>query len=397
MRRRIGTNVVVGVVCLVFTALVCSPALGADEDQERLARQVVETTANIQPGDVVVIAGGQHTTDLMEAVASEVWKAGGMCTMLLQTDRANRARYADAPEKYLGQEPKYFAEWLKHIDVWIGLPGTENPQMVLADIPEQRFAKVSHANQVIMDMLNDARLRVVVIGYPTKEQASINGLDYSTYAAMQWKAVSTDYRRVSEQGNRLRNELQNAKTIRITTPHGTDITLRAEKRPIFLNDGIVTAEEARAKHFLTRFASLPGGDLIFAPIESSVNGKVVVPRHRCRYEPLTNVSFDLQDGRLRNFSATTGERCFEETMAPYAGPKDTVAFIEIGLNPELRVREAPGDYRPSGAAGMITLGLGDNVLLGGQNRDAGEFDFPLVNATLEVDGRVLIRNGEILR
>ena len=94
--------------------------------------------------------------------------------------------------------------------------------------------------------------------------------------------------------------------------------------------------------------------------------------------------------------AKQGGRCFEETIAPYSGPNKTIAYISIGLNPEWKVMEDGADFRPEGAAGMVTVGIGDNMLYGGKNRNAGSFSFPLVGATVEVDGRVVIKQGTLM-
>ncbi len=390
LTRAMPTIASVGV--LVFAG----PTATADEKLEQLARQVVGTSASVNPGDVVVIAGGKHTTELMEVFAVEVLKAGGMPTLFLSTDRLSRTRFAEMPERYLGQEPRYFAEWLKHVDVWIGLPGTENPKAVFADIPEKRMATSSKAARVIWDMLNDAKIRVVSIGYPTAEEAAQNGLDFSTYENMHWKAVHADYRKISDQGNRLKDYFRRAKSVRVTSPHGTDISFKVGGRPIFVNDGIVTEQEAKSKTFFTRLASLPGGSLTFAPIETSANGRVVVPKDRCRFEPLTDVSFEFKDGRLQNFRAARGARCFKEMMAAYTGSKDVFGSIQIGLNPEWKVIEDGGDFRPEDALGMVTIGIGFNELLGGANKDPGGFSFPIVGATIEIDGRVVIKDGKLM-
>src|SRR5690242_13965322 len=48
------------------------------EQLNKLAHQVTATSLAIHPGDVVIIDGGKHTIDLMEAIAVEAEKAGGM-------------------------------------------------------------------------------------------------------------------------------------------------------------------------------------------------------------------------------------------------------------------------------------------------------------------------------
>jgi len=61
------------------------------------------------------------------------------------------------------------------------------------------------------------------------------------------------------------------------------------------------------------------------------------------------------------------------------------------------VVEEGGDYRPGNAAGMVWLGIGGNSMLGGANKVEGEagFGIPVTNATVEIDGKVVVRNGEL--
>ncbi|HEX9973302.1 MAG TPA: aminopeptidase, partial [bacterium] len=323
-------------------------------------------------------------------------KAGGMINMFLDSDKVLKSYYQEVDEKYLDQEPTYFAEWLKHIDVWISLPGSENPKAVFADVPEERFAKIAKANQIVNDMLNASELRLVNIAYPTKEQAAINQLDFTAYEKMTWDAVNADYQQISQSGNKIKNMLQGAKKVKVTSPGGTNFSFSIGERSIFVNDGIVTEEEAKGALIFTRYASLPGGSVFLAPIESSANGKVVVPKNRCRYAPLTGVSFEFKDGKLQNFKAEQGAECFEETMAPYTGPKDMFGYFSIGLNPALKVIEDGGDYRPESAAGMVMIGVGDNQILGGNNKTQGGFGFALVNATVEIDGKTAVKDGKLI-
>jgi leucyl aminopeptidase (aminopeptidase T) len=148
---------------------------------------------------------------------------------------------------------------------------------------------------------------------------------------------------------------------------------------------------------VTRVASLPGGSIFFAPIETSANGKVAVPRERCQFKPLTGESFDFNQGHLENFKAESGGQCYTEAMAPYTGPKDMFASFSIGLNPAAKVMENPGDYRPDNAAGLVYIGVGDNQLLGGSNKvqGGGGFGFPIVNATVTIDGKTVVQDGKL--
>ncbi len=403
MKRRIAMRTlatvshVLAVTLLSFGFFTAVTVSAQERNFVELARKVVKTSANVKPGDVVVVYGGTHTIPFMEALAIEAQMSGGMPQMFLNSDRVNRSFFMDVSDKYLEQPPTFFAQWLKHINVWIGLPDVENRKAVYGDVPEERFAKANRAGQVVTDSLNASGVRVVFVGYPTKEDAAISQVDFDTFQKMHWDAVNADYKQISEKGNKLKNMLQGAKVVKIASPSGTDFTFSVGDRPIFVDDGIGTEERAKSKLFLNRFVSLPGGAVFFAPIETSAEGKVAVPRTQCKFAPMTAVSFDFKAGKLENFKAESGAKCFEETMAPYTGPKDMFGFFQIGLNPAMKVMENPGDYRPGRAAGLVEIGIGNNQLLGGNNKVQGEggFGFPIVNATVEIDGKVVVKDGQL--
>lgn len=385
--------------CAVVTVgvLAHSTARAQEKNYGELAGRIVKTSANVKPGEVVVVAGGKHDIALMEDLAIQAAKAGGLVTMFVDSDRFERAVYTEVPEQYLEQPPTFFAEWLKHMNVFIGLPGVEDPKATFGDVPQERFAKANKAGQVITDALNASGVRAVFVGYPSQSDAAVNQLDFATYQEVFWNAVGADYQKISEEGNKLKQMLQGAKSVRVTSPGGTDFTFSVGDRPIFVDAGIMTEEKAKSQYVLSRLVNLPSGTVYLAPIEASANGKVVIPRDRCQFKPLTGESFDFNRGHLENYKAENGAQCFADALAPYSGPKDMFGFFQIGLNPTAKVMENPGDYRPAYAAGLVTIGVGDNQLLGGSNKvqGGGGFTFSIVNPTVTIDGKAVVQDGKL--
>ncbi len=361
-----------------------------------LAARIVRDSVGVKPGDVVIINGGKHTIPLMEALAIETNKAGGFANMFLSSDRVDRSYFLDVPDKFLVQEPRYYAEWYKHANVFIGLPGAEDNKATFADIPEDRFAKASKASEFFAQIINDLPLRQIFINYPSKQDATEAKLDYEVYEKMIWDGINADYKTISVTGNNLKQLLQTSKTVHVTTPGGTDFSFAIGQRPVFVGDGIVTEEEAKAKMFMTRAASLPDGQVFVAPIETSANGKVVIPKANCNFEAMTGVSFEFKNGRMENFRAQTGTDCFNKKMAPYDGAKDMFARFSIGLNPALKVVEDKADFRPGAGAGVVTIAIGGNQFFGGSNKSSGGYWFPLTNATVEIDGKVIVKEGALV-
>jgi leucyl aminopeptidase (aminopeptidase T) len=384
-------------VATVLAAFAFFPAAALGQDEMRLAEQLVKTSASVQPGDHVVIAGGKHNMSMVEAIAIEAQKAGGMVTMLVNSDRVLRSTWTEVPDEYLRQVPTYWKQWLDAVDVWIGLPGVEDPKATFGDIPQQKFALAAESNQFFNDELNSTPLRGVSIEYPTVADAQQNGLDFDTYSAMQWAAVSADYAAISRRGNAIAETLRGADEIHITSPAGTDVRFAIGGRTVFVDDGIVTPDEADSKMFIERWATLPGGQVFTSIDEGSAEGTVVVAKTRCQYQPMTGIRFNIADGYIEDFEAGSNASCFEDAMEPFEKAASRLGSVSIGLNPALKVMEKNGaDYRPGDAAGMVWLSFGDNQLLGGKNETTGSMAFPIVNATVTVDGSVVVRDGVLV-
>ena len=381
----------------VLAAFTLSPAAALGQDEMRLAEQLVTTSASVQPGDHVVIAGGKHNMSMVEAIAIEANKAGGMVTMLVNSDRVFRSNWTEVPDEYLKHVPTYWKPWLDEVDVWIGLPAVENAQATFGDIPQQKFALAAESNQFFNDQLNSTPLRGVAIEYPTAAEAKQNGLDFGTYSAMQWAAVGADYGAISRRGNAIAEMLQGADEVHVTSPAGTDVRFAIGSRTVFVDDGIVTPDEADSKMFIERWATLPGGQVFTSIDEGSAEGTVAVAKTRCQYQPMTDVRFDIDDGYIGDFEAASNASCFESAMEPFEKAAMRLGGVSIGLNPALEVMEENGaDYRPGDAAGMVWLQFGDNQLLGGKNETTGGMSFPVVNATVTVDGTVIVRDGVLV-
>ena len=367
-------------------------------DLAELARRVVTTTIGVGAGDVVIVDGGKHTIPLMELMAIEAAKAGGMPNLWLESDRVLRAFLTEVPAAYLDQKPSYLSDWYGHTTVWIGLGAFENPKAIFADIPEAKLAKLSAAGQEVFGMLNASPIRGAIIEYPTAAAAEEAGLPLDRFAAIQWAAIGADYGRIAAAAEALKAKLQNAKEVRITTAGGTDLRFALAKRPIVVSAGVVRRGPVKEKLLLNRFASLPGGTVSVAPLESSVSGALVVPRDRCKFGPLKDTHYRFSGGTLAEAKAAAGDACLQENLRTYGAPMHRLGGFTIGLNPELRVVEDPGDYRPSAAAGQVTLTLGDNQFLGGTNVVPGgvSVGIPITGATVTLDGETVIEEGRLV-
>ena len=353
----------------------------------------------MRPGDVVIVNGGKHTVGLMEEMAIEAGKAGGLPMLWLESDRVARTLITEVKDEYLDLKPRHLVHWFGNTNVWIGLGSFEDARAVFADVPEARLAKMAAAGQEVYDMLNGSPLRGAFIGYPTRGRAEEVGLDYDRYAAMIWAAIGADYGRIAATAEALEARLEGAKEVRITTPAGTDLRFNLVRRPVVVDAGIVRQGDGKEGLMLNRFVTLPGGAVATAPDERSVTGTLVEPRDRCKYQPLRNARYEFEQGSLKSAAAEDGDACLQENLKVYGDGMRRLGYFAIGLNPELKVVEdGAADYRPGSGAGMVTLSLGDNQFYGGANTVPGAMfiDIPVTQATMELDGVRIVEHGSLV-
>lgn len=210
-------------------------------------------------------------------------------------------------------------------------------------------------------------------------------------------ALEIDHATLSARQERFVRLLR-AGTVRVRTPRGTDLRFRIGDRPFNRQDGDASSQRARRGVVrIDREIELPAGVLRVAPLEQTVNGRIVVPEARFGEEKARGIRLEIEDGRVIRVEADEGHAVVEAAMA--AGGDAARRFREFGLgfNPGLIPPEGSPILPYFGyGAGVVRLSLGDNEELGGAVR--GEFVrwFFFPDASVEVEGRVLVRNGNML-
>lgn len=385
------------IACLLT---VNTMAQSGNPDWAALSKRLIDETAGIKAGQYVLLQGGKHTLPLLEQLAADLHRRGANPILLIETDVTQRAFLYEKPETNLSDYPKHYIALLKNVDYFIVLPNSENYKQLNEGVDPKRNAIIGQVNEKIFEELSksDFKYSSVTLEFPSKETAEISGIDFATYEKMHWAAMTTDYKKIEATGSKIMQMLTGARQVKITTAMGTNLTFSMGNRLAFKDDGILSDEERNSTNAFARYASLPGGWMDFAPDESTVNGTVVIAQGRCNYGPMTGISFTVKNGLMENFKAKQGQECFTREMQPHTGSKFMVSSFTIGLNPAFKViQNEKKNYRPVKAAGYISLMIGNNnTLYNGNVVASGGYSFPITDATLEIDGRVVIRDGKIV-
>lgn len=201
------------------------------------------------------------------------------------------------------------------------------------------------------------------------------------------RTVPIDYELLETRSRMLAEQLTAAETCRITTAGGTDVELVLYGREGRSDDGDLRGAGA--------FGNLPAGEAYIAPCEHEGAGAIVfdasVASSGLLEQPLR---VEMSAGRL---TSAAGGRAAEILVAVLdaGGPNGRViAELGIGTNPSARIHGLV--LEDEKAEGTIHLAFGTNTGIGGQNEASVHIDGVIRDPTVELDGRVIMRDGRLL-
>ena len=229
---------------------------------------------------------------------------------------------------------------------------------------------------------------VLADGLPTAHPRS--------YDEVYQNALNIDYAALSREQDRA-IALLRAGSVRVRTPEGTDLRFEVRGRPFDKQDGDASAQRMQtAKVRVDREIELPCGVLRVAPLEETVEGRIVIPLARFGGEEVRNLRITIEHGTVTKVEADENLSAAEAAFR--AGGEAARRFREfaLGFNPRLK---APAGsvvipYYAYGA-GMVRLSLGDNEEIGGAVRGGWRRWFFFPGATVEAGGRELVKGGEL--
>jgi leucyl aminopeptidase (aminopeptidase T) len=204
--------------------------------------------------------------------------------------------------------------------------------------------------------------------------------------------MDVDYGLMVDQAERLIVALDEAVSVQITTPGGTDLTLDLQGRR-FVTDVKITETE--------KGCNLPCGEVYCAPVEDGADGIVVADGSiGGEGPPPSPVTLEVQAGRV------TTVRCADpqwqeritQLLDTDTGAR-TIAELGIGLNPKARLvgimLEDEKAYRTAHIA------FGDNIgFPGGVSKSATHIDYLIHRPTIvarfqDATERTIVEDGDL--
>jgi leucyl aminopeptidase (aminopeptidase T) len=207
-------------------------------------------------------------------------------------------------------------------------------------------------------------------------------------------AFDADYYALRDNTMKLAELLTKAKTARVTTAKGTDLTLSIEGR-----EGVALTGFCQKG----RLAAPPGMEGLCCPVEGTAEGKFIcdvsvqgLPPELGIYEKILDetIEFVVHDGLVKEINGGAEARELDEYLKSMNDP--TVFNIaELGVGTNSALPGWDGTMLDEALQGGLHIGLGDNVCFpGGKVESTGHFDPVMSSITLELDGKAIIKNGK---
>jgi aminopeptidase len=372
---------------------VAAPAPAVD--LRAVARQVVGNLG-ITPGERVLIRGAADDVAFMEQLLVAVAALGGQPVIYILSDATVRQWYRDVPVAFDTLRDEWQWTLRQHADVVLQV-GRRDPAL-WDDLPVERLDAYDAVNAGLGARDRERRVRWVWLGnggiHPSPASAQRFGMTLSELECIYWRGIATDTALLAPDGRHLAQILEGATTLRVTHPNGTDITVRRGAGTIVMSDGSFPPRDNDHRGAgASDHTWYPAGEVTSGLDPESAEGRLVVERVFYGAGDIGPLTLDFSGGRLQPPASDGESEVFRALVHGDRPLSDRLTGVKFGLNPDVT------DQRmlPFMGAGMISLSMGSNLYLG------GDIDLPfmifltLADATVYVDGRVVVDNGVLRR
>jgi leucyl aminopeptidase (aminopeptidase T) len=348
------------------------------------ARAIVTDVACLKEKFNVLVICGVHNKTLAEHIMFESYAMKAYPYLWVFDEKIFLKNVKSLCEDEMAILPEHLHSLLENSNVIIWLSQFDNLEKFP---PGARKAMISFWDNVDEAIRAEPRLYVNLLSARSLEYMSIN---YEQYLTSFIKAVIVDYGRIRRIGNVLASKLNEKKLIRVYDTRGTDLTFSIDKRHVGVEVGTLGDCFSSGKEC---GIDVPGGEVYVAPIETSANGVLAVEEFRDFN--IQNLKLQFEEGKVVSFKAEKGNNMFGNLLEKAEGDKDKIAEFGIGINYGMKLT----GYRiyDEKALGTIHIAIGNNVHLGGVNKASIHWDFVLRNPSVEVEHKLLMKKGKLLR
>jgi len=203
------------------------------------------------------------------------------------------------------------------------------------------------------------------------------------------RALNADYTRIAALSEMLAGFLTEASEARVKTPAGTDIVFSLKGRKGLADTGLVRTPG--------EFSNLPAGEAYTAPVEGSANGNIVIDGAIADTGVLDEedyIKVEVENGYASRIIGGKSAKYLDSLIRPHG--KEAYNIAELGIGTNYKAKLIGNILEDEKVLGTVHIALGDNKSMGGNISVASHLDGILLNPTLYLDDKVVMKDGDIV-
>ncbi len=289
-----------------------------DKRNEILARQLLDYSVKIKPGEVLYLEiKGIETLELGKQIIRLATEKGAVPFWYYNDESLIRQWIGRATDDQFKKQAELHMELMTRADAYIGLRGSNNP-FDLADIDRSQidknntlFYKPVHLEERVK------RTRWVVLRYPNNAMAQLAETSQERFEDFYFEVCCADYARMSKAQDKLAELMDATDKVRLVGP-GTDLSFSIKGIPYEKCDGE---------------RNIPDGEVYTAPVRDSVNGTITYNTPSLYQGTVyNNISFTFENGKIVKATCSGDEARLNKILDTDEGSRYIGEFA-IGVNP----------------------------------------------------------------
>lgn len=317
----------------------------------RLTTIVVDELLATRAGEKVLIvtdrAGQAENGDIIRQIADRC-RACGAETLLVE----------------MNDNPKPGAEYLPEAVARM-MPG----QDILISLTRTTSAPLPH-HKVPIGLIRSGQARGVFM----VKRSRADLLDVSV--------LDADYPAMSRVADYWQQAFHTGRTVRLTTPKGTDLTASIDGQP---------SHRSNFAHAAGRMSPVNWGEVYQGPVVGTTNGRAVIDGPILGFGwPESPVILDIKDGLC---TAVSGDPAVAGPLWKLISETENGANIaEIALGINAKANEPSCNNFKKGL-GRAHIAVGNGLVYNQDVNSDIHVDFIMLDPTIEIDGQVIVRHG----
>lgn len=349
---------------------------------KQLAKTLVDYSINVKKGERIMLDASSLAQDLVLEVYKRIIQKGAYPIASIGLPGMSKIYYENASKIQLKHFPELTWYIVRKSQAEIGIYAPKDTRELEKINPNKLTTRSKVTNKISDYIVNEkSKIRRCTTAYPTQALAKEAKMPFKKYKKFFFRAVNQNWVKESKRLKKIHSLFKNAKIIQILAP-GTDICMSVKGRPLIVDDGK---------------ENMPGGEMFYAPIRGTVNGKIkfTYPAIKAGKE-VRGIRLEFKKGKVTKAKATKNEK-FLKAMIKMDKGAQYVGELGIGCNTKIDrfTKDLLFDEKIGGTI-HLALGMAYKECKG-KNKSALHWDIVCdlrKGGQIIVDGKIVQRNGK---